>query len=235
MKRIRSLTAIIISCAMILTFMSSCSSKQTEANNEVALNNKEFLDSLSDEMCSEIANTLDSGVYRVDSVEAVYISKEYIEELDYNSQSNVFFGYTLEELDEMFEGEKYVFSLGEDGNTVVKEFEDQTSSISKSIKNIATGTGAVLICVAVTIIAIKTGPAVARAFLKISPKLMDVAKTDISKDVLMNGLSVIGAGIVEGLQTKDFGKALDAMKDEALEEFAIEAVAGLVQKDKIQQ
>ena len=231
MKSLKRWVSVLLSLATVVVCMASCSQKSEEPNDVVSLDNKEFLDSLSSGMYAELANALDSDEYRVDSVEAVYISKEYIEEIEYNSKSNVYFGHTIAELDELFGDKKYVFTLGEDGNTVVNEFEEQTSSISKTLKKIAVGTGVVLICVAVTVITIKTGPAVAKAFLAISPKALGTTSTMmISQKTLTDGLSILGAGVVEGVQTKDFGKALNAMKDEALEEFAIEAVAGFIGK-----
>src|SRR5699024_4370383 len=44
----------------------------------------------------------------IENVEAIYYSKEYLEEVAYNSQANIYFGYTLTELETQFEGEKYV-------------------------------------------------------------------------------------------------------------------------------
>ena len=52
-----------------------------------------------------------SAEYRVVGVKAAYVSKEYLDELAYNSKENVFFGYTLSELNERFGGAKYVFTL----------------------------------------------------------------------------------------------------------------------------
>ena len=72
---------------------------------------------------SEILNNIDSEKYVIEDVQAIYLSKELIEESIYNSKSNVYFGYTLDELNEYFSGKKYVFTLGDNGETTVKEFE----------------------------------------------------------------------------------------------------------------
>ena len=58
---------------------------------------------------------LDSDDYFVEKVDAIYLSEEYIEELAYNSKSNVFFGFTLADLEAEFQGTRYVFTLGDDG------------------------------------------------------------------------------------------------------------------------
>ena len=57
----------------------------------------------------DTVSALNSADYLVSDVSAVYVSKEYLEELDYNSQSNIYFGYTLDELDAQFQGKRYVF------------------------------------------------------------------------------------------------------------------------------
>lgn len=63
------------------------------------------------------------GVVKHATLSAVYISKEYLDEVAFNSQSNVYFGYTLAELDEVFQGTRYIFTLGDDGNTTVRELQ----------------------------------------------------------------------------------------------------------------
>ena len=49
----------------------------------------------------ETVQALNSEEYVVENVSAVYISKEYLDEVAFNSQSNVYFGYTLAELDSL--------------------------------------------------------------------------------------------------------------------------------------
>ena len=71
----------------------------------------------------ETVQALNSEEYVVENVSAVYISKEYLDEVAFNSQSNVYFGYTLAELDEVFQGTRYIFTLGDDGNTTVRELQ----------------------------------------------------------------------------------------------------------------
>jgi hypothetical protein len=75
---------------------------------------------------------LDSEDYFVENVSAVYVSKEYLEELAFNSQSNIYFGCTLAELNELFQGSRYVFTLGEDGTTTVRELQEITTEDAKN-------------------------------------------------------------------------------------------------------
>lgn len=106
----------------------------------------------------EIAGTLDANfadnesVYQIEDVTAIYISKEYLEELEYNSKSNIFFGYTLEEIDAAFQGEKYIFSLSDSGETVVQEYvEMPNDTFNRILKNVLIGSGVILVCVTVSV------------------------------------------------------------------------------------
>ena len=72
------------------------------------LDDTELLYHLEDLVYRETVSALNSTEYVVENISAVYISKEYLEEVAFNSQSNIYFGYTLEELDELFQGSRYV-------------------------------------------------------------------------------------------------------------------------------
>lgn len=73
---------------------------------------------LENSLYEQLVSDLDSSDYFVENVQAVYISQEYLDELAFNSQENVYFGYTLSELNAQFQGEKYIFTLGENNETV---------------------------------------------------------------------------------------------------------------------
>ena len=76
------------------------------------LNDPALLPYIEDTLYAQLVGTLNSEDYFVENVSAVYISQEYLEELAYNSQANVFFGFTLAELEAQFQGEKYIFRHG---------------------------------------------------------------------------------------------------------------------------
>ena len=88
------------------------------------LNDPALLPYIEDTLYAQLVGTLNSEDYFVENVSAVYISQEYLEELAYNSQANVFFGFTLDELEAQFQGEKYIFTLGDDGKTAVEPWTD---------------------------------------------------------------------------------------------------------------
>ena len=58
---------------------------------------------------AELIDALDDEQFFVEAVSTSYVSKVYLEALEYNSKANIFFGYNLEDLDAMFNGKKYVF------------------------------------------------------------------------------------------------------------------------------
>lgn len=93
----------------------------TESQNSTEVNIAESFSGLDDEdllryvetdVYDKMITNFDSDEYFIENVSTVYLSKEYLEELEYNSQSNVYFGYSVSELDQAFKGKKYVFTLG---------------------------------------------------------------------------------------------------------------------------
>ena len=147
---------------------------------------------------------MDSDEYFVENVSAIYISQEYIDELAYNSQANIYFGYTLQELSEQFQGKKYVFTLGDDGSTIVTEFEEYDDTYDRALKNVAIGTGVILVCVTVSLVTGGLGaPAVSMIFAA-------SAKTGTVMALSGGAMGGISAGIVTGVQTGDMEQALKA-------------------------
>ena len=189
-------------------------------------------DSLSDEdLLLEVENlvyretieALDSEEYVVENVSAVYLSKEYLEEAAFNSQSNVYFGYTLAELDEIFQGTRYIFTLGDDGTTAVQELQvidDHTAETM--LRNIAIGTGVILVCVTVSVVSAGAGaPAVSIIFAASAT----TAKTMAVSSAAFGGIS---AGVVRGIETGDFDEAMEAAALGTTEGFKWGAISGAV-------
>ena len=237
MKR---LIALFLSLTMVLT---GCSKPQTQnPASESTINAvsapaewvevfPEF-DSLSDEnlllevenlVYRETVEALDSEEYVVENVSAVYLSKEYLEEAAFNSQSNVYFGYTLAELDEIFQGTRYIFTLGDDGTTAVQELQvidDHTAETM--LRNIAIGTGVILVCVTGSVVSAGAGaPAVSIIFAASAT----TAKTMAVSSAAFGGIS---AGVVRGIETGDFDEAMEAAALGATEGFKWGAVSGAV-------
>ena len=156
-----------------------------------------------------------------DNVASIYLSKEYIEELEYNSKQNIYFGYSLSELNEQFQGKKYVFTLDENGSTVVKEFEKYDDSyIAGMLKDVAIGTGVLLFCVTVSIVSAGAGaPAVSLIFAA-------SAKTGATMALSGGAISALTEGAITGFQTGDFQKAIQAAEVGAARGYKIGAISG---------
>ena len=177
---------------------------------------------LEDTLYDELLTELDSEEYYVENVQAIYISQEYLDELAYNSAANVFFGYSLDELDEQFQGEKYIFTLGEDGQTAVKPWEPYDDLYEKVIKNVAVGTGVILVCVTVSVVTAGVGaPAVSMVFAV-------AASSGATGAISGAALGGVSAGIVTGIQTGDMEQALRAAALSGSEGFKWGAITGAI-------
>ena len=184
------------------------------------LNDPALLPFIEDTLYAQLVGTLNSEDYFVDNVSAVYISQEYLDELAYNSQANVFFGFTLAELEAQFQGEKYIFTLGDDGKTAVEPWTDYVDPYEQVIGNVAVGTGVILVCVTVSAV---TGGAPACSMI-----FAVAAKTGALGAVSGGVLGGVSAGIVTGIQTGDMDAALQAAVVAGSEGFKWGAITGAI-------
>jgi len=102
---------------------------------------------VTDTLYESVVSELECTDYYVSGIGSVYISQEYIDELTYNSKTNIFFGYSLEELDQQFQGERYLFTLGDQSDTIVTAYEEYDDSYDRMIQNVSTGTGVILMAI----------------------------------------------------------------------------------------
>ena len=233
MKR---LLALLLISVLILTACSSGDkSDSAEPPDETALqqveeqdieslnlDDPELLQYVQDNVYATLEDELSSENYIVEDVKAVYVSKEYLEELEYNSKANIYFGFTLADIEAQFAGEKYVFTLGDDGNTVVKQFEPYDDTNEKLLKDVAIGTGVILLCVTVSVATGGAGlPAVSMVFAA-------SAKTGAVMAVSSGAIGGVAAGVTTGIQTKDFDQATKAAKEAAGEGFKWGAITGVI-------
>ena len=192
--------------------------EQSEYND---ISDPDFLAYYEDLLYEDIVTSLDSENYFVEDVQTVFISKEYVDELQYNSMSNVYFGYTLDEIQEQFTGSKFVFALGDDGNTIVKEFEKyEEDNFEQIIKNVVTGVGVILVCVTVSVVAGATGATAVSMIFTVSAKTGTVVALS---DAVISGVST---GIVKGIETGNFDEAKNAAMISASEGFKWGAIVG---------
>lgn len=232
--------AALLSVVMVLT---GCSQPQSEVISEESisaetteaitledlepqynsLDDEQLLAHIEDLVYRDTVEAINSDEYFVENVSVVYVSKEYLEEVAFNSESNIYFGYTLAELDEIFQGTRYIFTLSEDGTTTVQELQEiEDASAETILKNVAIGTGVILICVTVSVVSAGAGaPAVSMIFAASAT----TAQTFAVSSAAFGGIS---AGIVRGIQTGDFHEAMDAAAFGASDGFKWGAISGAV-------
>lgn len=163
---------------------------------------------------------MDSEDYFVEYVDAVYYPKEYIEALASNTQPNVYFGYTAAELNEHFQGTKYVFTLGENGQTVVVPMETVSDEVYvKAMEDVIIGSGVILVCVTVSIVASPAAPAVSMIFAA-------SATTGTTFALESGTISFFAAAIAKGYETESLEQAFKAGVEAGGEGFKWGAIIG---------
>ena len=187
------------------------------------MSDENFLSYIEDEVYAGIVDQLSSEKYQVEDVDAIYISQEYIDELEFNSQENIFFGYRLSELDKQYEGTRYIFTSDDKGNTVTQAYEKYDDTYDKVIQNIAIGTGVIAICATVSIVSPIVG---APAAVKII--FTAAAKTATTFALSSGTISAISAAIITGLETGNIEEAKKAAIVSGSESFKWGAIIGAV-------
>lgn len=168
---------------------------------------------------SGLEANLSSDDYVVKSIAMTYISKEYIEELNYNNKSNIYFGFTLSELANMFQDKKYVFTVNDKNETIVKEFEFSNDNYKRMLSNVCIGTGIILGCATISILS--TGTAISAIFM-MSAK---TATTMALSSAVIDGVLSYG---VEYIKTGNTDKALNEGLVNSTEGFKMGAILGAV-------
>lgn len=232
MKR---LLVLFLSCALVLqgcgvqspkdqgTEEPSSGASLGSAESFTDLSDPALQQSVEDKVYSELIADLDSDQYFIENVEAKYVSKEYLNELSYNSQENLYFGYSLADLEAQMQGTKYVFSLGDDGQTTVKSFEAYDDTYDQVIRNVAIGGGVILVLVTVSVVSAGVGaPAAVTVVLAASAK--DAAIVGGSTAVLSGAVS----GIMTGVQTGDMEQSVKAAALSSSEGLMWGAITGVL-------
>ena len=225
LRAARAVLVVLLSSALVLQGCAFPAGRsQTTATEEVQfadLDDPELHSHLQESVYEQVVESLDSEEYLVGNVDVTYISKEYLKESSFNSQDNIFFGYSLAALDELYEGEKYIFTV-EDGETTTQAFNSiRDTRFDETIENIAVGGGVVLVCVTVSAVAAPAAPAVSVIFA-------GSAKGAVALGALDGAVSAVAAGAAKQIETGNFGEALKEAAFAGSEAFKMGAVAGAV-------
>jgi len=187
-----------------------------------SLGDPDLLRYMEDTVYSSIVELFDSDDFFVENVSAMFLSNEYLQQLAFNSLENIYFGYTLSELDYFFQGSRYIFTLGDDGQNIARPFERYDDTFDRIVRNIATGTGVILLSVTVALVApIFGATAVSVIFAK--------AAVAGGINALTGGLVSGGiAGVVTGVTTGNIDEALTAAALAASEGVMWGAITGVI-------
>lgn len=218
----------VISVVLTLVIAVTCclSSAASEANDMEyefsGFNDSGLYAYLEEEIYRSLINELGDGEYFIENISTTYISEEYLEEVAYNSKANIYFGYNLSDVEAMFKGTKYVFSLGEDGNTSVKEFEEYDDTFDQVLRNVAIGGGVILVCVTVSVVTAGAGA------VAISAIFATAAQAGTIQAITCGAFSGVAAGIVTGIETGDVDEAFKSAALAGSEGFKWGAITGAV-------
>ncbi len=189
------------------------------------LSDPKALQYIEDQVFSATEGDFNSDDYVVDNVVTSYVSKEYLEELSYNAQENIYFGHTLSELDAQFDETKYVFALGDDGKTEVRGFEAYDDTFDKVLKNVAMGGGVILVSVTITLLASAIGgPAGTTVSTIFAASTFAGTNAALSSGVI-GGLA---SGIATSFETGDVEDSLKAAALGASEGLKWGAITGVI-------
>lgn len=186
------------------------------------LNDLKLCDYLEETIYKEVIKELDNEQYLVEDVKATYVSKEYLDEMSYNSQSNIYFGYPLSEIEKVFGNQKYIFTCDDEGETVVSEYELYDDTFDQIAKNVAIGTGVILVCVTVSVVSGGAGVPAISAIFALSAKTGTILAFESA------GISAAMTAIVKGVETKNLEETLKQTALSASEGFKFGAITGTV-------
>lgn len=206
-------------CVVIVLLVTVCLAENNGTSFR-GINDPELLPYLENALYDELSISLEGKDYFIDDITAVYISKESLVEEEFNSRKNVYFGYTLEELEERFEGKRFVFTLGTNNETIVEEWESYDDTCDRIIHNVAIGTGVILICVTVSIVTAGIGLTTTSMVFAAS------AKTGATMALSSGLFGGITTGIIEGYNAENINKVIRKAALDGSEEFKWGAITG---------
>lgn len=214
-------------CLMLaMALLSGCARQQASASTPLpdfsGLSDPALLDFVEDTVYQELVTTLDSDRVFVENIHAVYISEEYLAELSANSRENIYFGYTLSELDNIFQGEKYVFAPDGSGHVIVRAFEEARDPYGNALRDLAIGGGIILLCVTVSVISGGTGATAVSIIFAAS------AKTGTAMALSSGLFSAVSAGVVGFAQTGSMEQALEQAALGGADGFKWGALSGII-------
>ena len=218
---------------VVLTLIAGCSARSTPAINysDIPSTTDSYdyditdLDSLAahDHIVLTVEDNLQemlSDDYYIDYVDSIYLSKEYVDELTYNSLSNTYFGYDYDSIAESMSGINWTFTVNDSGQTIVTEVQASSSALLELVKKVAVGTGVIVVCAVVSSISGGVGAAPVACFFA------GAAKTAFVSAVSSAAIGGAIGGVIEGVQTHSWDGVLNGALAGAADGFMWGAISG---------
>ena len=193
-----------------------------EAQNFRGLDDPDLLQYVEEAVYTGLQDEFQTEDLIIENINTSYLSKTYLETLAYNSKSNIWFGFTLDEIQTIFGDSDFVFTLGDNGETVVTAFEPYDDTYDKTIRNVAIGTGVILVCVTFALITQGAGLTTVSVIFTAS------AKTATKFALRAGIISAVMKAISTGLETGDMEKALKEAALAGSEGFMWGAIVGAI-------
>ena len=161
MKISKKIFYFLLICIVLLPSLLACSSanNQNQENSKTKytntrINNVEEVDKSN--LSYLVSESLENSKYPVlvEDIAIQTMSQEYYEELEFNSQENIYFGHTESQLLQMFDTAKYSFTVNSNGKTIVGLDSDLFTEdyLTKAMKNVAIGSGVIIVCASVSVV-----------------------------------------------------------------------------------
>ena len=161
MKISKKIFHFLLICIVLLPSLLACSSvnNQNQENSKTKdtntrINNVEEVDKSN--LSYLVSESLENSKYPVlvEDIAIQTMSQEYYEELEFNSQENIYFGHTENQLLQMFDTAKYSFTVNSNGETIVGLDSDLFTEdyLTKAMKNVAIGSGVIIVCASVSVV-----------------------------------------------------------------------------------
>ena len=183
------------------------------------LYDEKFLSGLQKDARIELDNCLQGTDYKVKNIKVVFHSRSYIQSLEYNSRENIYYGFTLSELEEKFQGKPFMFNVDENGRTVVEELKGvSVYDLNTMVRNYAIGAGTIVVCITLSA---ATGGAASVVFAT-------AAENALKQGVITATIVGVARGGITYYNTGDKDEAIFQAKMGASEGFKWGAICGAV-------
>lgn len=224
---------IALTLSLALSGVPGCAAPSTQSpadNNQLSasftsMSDTALLQYAQDEIFANLESSLGSDDYVIEDIQTIYVSKEYLEEVAYNNRSNIYFGYSLEEIESSLGDQKYVFTVDTDGKTTTEGFQEFDDTFEKTAINLAVGGGVILVCIVVS--AATAGGATPITAPTVSMVFAASAKTAAVFATGSGALGFAAGGISKAIETDgDLEEALKAALAQGGEDFKWGALIG---------